>query len=158
MNMAALAYLTGTATQGSADAFVEAEIATALQGLSNVAFRVRELLFELPNVGNATGGPNIEAAISRRSKAAMPNITDRDVIAKIFHQANFTTSGAMNMERVRRLTFTEDDELLIVEDPVYLDVDSNATSAANTVRVRIGYERASISAVDRLTLLTQSLE
>lgn len=155
----ALAYLTGSVTQGSADAFAVSEIATALTGAGNIAFRVRELLFELPNAALiAAATDQIEVALCRRTKAAMPNVTDRDVIAKISLGRQFTTSGDSVVEGVRRLTFSEDDELLIVEDPLYLVVDSAATALASTVYCRIGYERASISAVDRLTLLTQSLE
>lgn len=154
----ALAYLTGSVTQGSADAFAQAEIATALTGLSNVAFRVRELLFERPPLALSGAADEIQVALSRRSKSAMPLITDRDVIAKINVILALTTSGAALQSVVDRLTFTEDDEVLVVEDPLYLDVDSNSTALANTVYCRIGYERTNISAVDRLTLLTQSLE
>lgn len=154
----ALAYLTGSVAQGSADAFAQAEIATALTGVGNFAYRVRELLFELPNAAViAAATDQIEVALSRRSKSAMPVITDRDVIAKIAFGRQFTTSGDSVTETVRRLTFSEDDELLIVEDPIYLLCDSAATALSSTFYCRIGYERVSISAVDRLTLLTQSL-
>jgi len=153
----ALAYLTGSVTQGSNDAFAQAEIATALQGISRTAFRIRELLFEFPGLGNANA-VNIELALTRRTKAAMPNVNDRDVIAKYRRQQVLLTSGLINYETAPRFTFTEDDELLIVEDPIYFSIDSNATGASNVAYVRIGYERTNISDVDRLTLLTQSLE
>jgi hypothetical protein len=152
----ALSYLTGSATQGSADAFVQAEISTALSGQTQRAFRVREVLFEHPLI--AGNGANIAISLSRRSKTAEPVITDRDVMAKVNVSVSLTTSGAFPLERVRRLTWAEDDELLIVEDPIYLVVDSASTGAANTVYCRIGYELVNISAVDRLTLLTQSLQ
>jgi hypothetical protein len=153
----ALSYLTASATQGSADAFVQAEMATALSGIGNVAYRVREVLFEFSSIINGVSS-DIAACIARRSKAAMPNVTDRDVLVKIWMQVKFTTSGAQNQHQVQRLTFTEDDELLVVEDPLYLVVDSASTALSNVVYARIGYERVSISALDRLSLLTQSLE
>lgn len=153
----ALSYLTGSVTQGSNDAFAEGEIATALAGAGNFALRIRELLFEVPNNSQASGA-NVQVVLSRRSKSAMPLITDRDVIAKFDRLYGITTSGAVIYEKVIRFTFTEDDEVLIVEDPLYLDFDTASTSASSTAYVRIGYERVSISAVDRLTLLTQSLE
>lgn len=152
----ALSYLTGTVTQGSADAFAVGEIATALSGISNVAYRLRELLLELPAF-TATGS-SIEVAITRRTKTAMPLISDRDVIAKVFRYAILTTSGAYQQERVVRIPYAEDDELLIVEDPLYLVVDSTSTTLTSTFTARLGYERVSISALDRLSLLTQSLE
>lgn len=152
----ALAYLVGAATQGSADAFVQAEVATALTGQNQRAFRVGEILFELSTA--LAFNADLQAVLSRRSKAAMPALTDRDVIAKWDLTTKLTTSGAVVTSRNVRFTFTEDDELLIVEDPVYLIVDSTGTGLANTVNCRIGYTSVSISAVDRLTLLTQSLE
>lgn len=152
----ALAYLTGTVTQGSADAFAEAQVATALQGLSNVAFRVREILFERSSVGAASS--TIALWLARRTKAAQPRVSDRDVLAMWNTTFQLTTSGAEERELVHRQVFSEDDELLIVEDPLYLGIDSGSTSQALTGYVRIGYERVSISALDRLTLLTASLE
>lgn len=153
----ALAYLTGTATQGSADAFVEAEVATALAGISNVAYRIREILFQLPAASNASGA-TFQLQLNRRSKTAIANVTDRDVIAYVMRQNVITTSGAHSDELIYRLTFTEDDELLVVEDPIYFACDSAATTLTSTFYCRIGYERTSISQVDRLTLLTASLE
>lgn len=152
----ALSYIVGTATQGGADAFVQAEIATALSGQSQRAMRVREILFELPSVGSANLA-TLEAAICRRTMASMPNVTDRNVIAKYFRNVVLTTSGTYLGERVARLTFSEDDEVLVVEDPLYFVLDSNATSAANTAYARIGYELVNISANDRLQLALQSL-
>lgn len=155
----ALAYLVGSATQGSADAFVEAQIATALTGIGNVAFRMRELLIELSSPNVLVGGnADLQVQLTRRTKAAIVNVNDRDLIAKIGLTGRFTTSGRWVAPDVFRQTFSEDDELLIVEDPLYLALDSTGTSAAQSAWVRIGYERVSISAVDRLTLLTQSLE
>jgi hypothetical protein len=154
----ALAYLTGTATQGSADAFVEAEIATALAGQNARAMRVREILFELPRLVplNATI-VEVSVAISRRAQTALPNVTDRNVIAKVSRQIVTLTSGVAMQELVHRVTFAEDDEVLLVEDPIYLDVDSTGTSASNVVRFRLGYELVNINANDRLQLALQSL-
>lgn len=158
----ALAYLTGSVTQGGADAFAQAEIATALTGVGNVAYRVRELLFEITNAQfiHVANSSTFEIALSRRSKTAMPLVTDRDVIAKFKSgAAQLTAVGEVTrQDGVIRYTFTEDDEVLVVEDPIYLVVDGTATTLTLTVAARIGYERASISAVDRLTLLTQSLD
>lgn len=154
----ALSYLTGSVTQGSADAFAEAEVATALSGQSGLAFRVRELLFEV-NPLTLTGAADVlELALCRRSKTAMPNVTDRDVIAKIAWGLSITTSGAALESGVFRLTYSEDDDLIVVEDPLYFDFDSASTALTGTAYVRIGYTVEKISAVDRLTLLTQSLE
>ncbi len=79
-----LSYLLASVTQGSADAFAEASVATALQGLNNVAFRVREIFFEAPpGAIRAINVLGFEASITRRTKTAMPTVNDRDVIAKV---------------------------------------------------------------------------
>jgi hypothetical protein len=153
----ALSYIQGSVTQGGADAFAVASLATALSGISNIAYRVRELLFEIPRMTIVAAG-NVEVALCRRTKAAMPNITDLDVIAKVKMGTELVGAAAgVAQEYVKRYAFSEDDELLIVEDPLYLAVDSNASTLTQTVYCRIGYERVNISAVDRLTLLTASL-
>lgn len=152
----ALSYLTASVTQGSADAFAEAEMATALSGISNVAFRVRELIFEFSTVGSVSS--QMAIWLSRRTKTAQPKITDRDILALVHNSYQFTTSGAAVRSFVHRYTYDEDDELLIVEDPLYLGIDSASTAQTLTGYCRVGYERVSISALDRLTLLTQSLE
>ena len=153
----ALSYLTGSVTQGAADAFAVAEIPTALSGITNVAYRVREILFQQPILA-AINNVVLEACVTRRTKAAFPLVTDRDVLAMVQQRFSFTTSGAWFQDRVLRFAYQESDELLVVEDPLYLVIDSNATGAANQFNVRIGYERVSISALDRLSLLTQSLD
>jgi len=152
----ALAYVVGTATQGSADAFVQAEIATALSGQTSRAMRIREILFEYTAQHFANNSVR-EVCISRRSMSAMPNITDRNVIAKWTTCAVLTTSGAAVTQLVNRLQFSEDDELLVVEDPLYLVLDSATTSLTNVVYCRIGYELVNINANDRLQLALQSL-
>lgn len=152
----ALAYITGTATQGSADAFVQAEIATALSGQTQRAFRVREILFEFTAQHFANNSIR-EVCISRRSQTAMPNVTDRNVVAKNTTVAVITTSGAQVAPLVHRFTFTEDDDLLVVEDPLYLVLDSASTTLTNTVYCRVGYEVTNINANERLALALSSL-
>ena len=151
----ALAYIVGTVTEGSADAFTQAEIATALSGQTARAFRIREILFETPII--TPDASNFELVLSRRSQSSMPNITDRNVIAKLKVAKSMTTSGAVVQQIVQRLQFDEDDNLLIVEDPIYFCIDSATTSAALVGYVRIGYELVNINANDRLQLALQSL-
>lgn len=154
----ALSYIAGSALQGGADAFTTGVIATALSGISNVAYRVRELLFEIPRLNMLSATiVNFDLALCRRLPAAMPLITDSDVMAKVRIGNEMLTSGAISTQNVIRLHFSEDDELLIVEDPVYLAFDSTGSGLTQTAYCRVGYERVSISALDRLTLLTASL-
>ena len=151
-------FLRGTVTQGGADAFAQAEIVTALSGQTRRAYRVRELLFELPLFGTIASAANVELCCTRRSKAAMPNITDVDVLWKMKFGASVLTSGAFLWPSTQRFAFGEDDEIIIVEDPIYFQIDSNATTLTQTAYVRIGYEEVTLSEADRLAILVQSLE
>lgn len=151
-----LSYLTFSATQGGADAFVQTSTSTGLDQNTGLAFLIREIIVEVPRTGSVAAG-NIETAFSRRTKAAMPNITDRDVILKRKLGMEITTSGAIVSENIARYTFAEDDELLIVEPDIFFCVDSNATGLTQTILARIGYTVQKINQVDRLSLLTQSL-
>ncbi|MND07381.1 hypothetical protein D3C83_293060 [compost metagenome] len=48
-------------------------------------------------------------------------------------------------------------DLRVVEDPLYLQIDSSATSASNVGAVRILYEEVTIREIDRLSLLAETL-
>lgn len=150
----ALGLLTGSVTQGSADAFAVASISTGLSGQTKLSFAINSILLELSDVQEKDSG-QYEVAICRRTKAAMPNITDPDVIYKFKIFTDFTTSGAIAIDGIK--TFEPQGDLLIVEDTIYLCIDSNATTATNTAYMAINYATKTISEVDRLTLLTQSL-
>lgn len=151
-----MARLIGSVTQGSMDAFAIANIQTALTGQTRQAYQVKEIITELPRLG-AAAGSNIELCVSRRTKAAMPLISDPDVMYKIGTGVELATSGAIPYERIVRYQPPEDLPLLIVEDPLYFLIDTNATSLAQTAILVIEYDLVTISDVDRLTLLTQSL-
>lgn len=155
--MAALRHIFGSVTQGGADAFAQDTIATALEGSTGIAYRIRELEFEVPRWQNILNASDVTLCLTRRTKSAMPLITDVDVIKKVQRQVSFNTSGAVATDGVFRFVYTEDENLLVVEDPLYLQIDSSATTLTQTGYCRIGYEQVKISDIDRLTLLTQSL-
>lgn len=152
----ALSYLTFSTTQGGADAYAVSSTQTGLDSNSGLAFLIREIVIEIPRVSLPIAG-NVEVALCRRTKAAMPNVTDRDVILKRKVGSELVTSGGIALELVQRYPYAEDDELLVVETELFFCVDSNATTLTQTILGRVGYTVERISAVDRLTLLTQSL-
>lgn len=151
-------------TQGGADAFVEAQLPTALDGIVDRAYRVNEISFEVltPPTGypfGAAAAMDLEIAITRRTKAAMPNIEDVDLIKKFHFAAQVLTAvGATPIFEAAPVWQPRGgQDILIVEDPLFVQVDSTATGNAFAVRVMIDYEVVAISQLDRLTLLTLSL-
>lgn len=155
--------LFASVTQGAADAFAQATMATALQGFTNRAYRINQAEFELitpinafPNIA-AAALQDLEIGFGRRTKAAMPDIDDEDLIYKWAWRAGAPTSAGLQYPFPAINVWQPTADVLIVEDPIYWWVDSTATALTWSVKCRIDYELVEISEVDRLTLLTQSL-
>jgi hypothetical protein len=146
--------LQGTVVQGGADAFVQSSIVTALAGQSRQAYRVLGLHVEIDRFFMAAGA-NIEVAFTRRTKAAMPLISDVDVVHKFKWGMEFTTSGGFNQYAIG--DWIPAGDVIIVEDPLYVQLDSNATTGTHTVAWQLEYEIITLSEVDRLNLLARSL-
>lgn len=157
-----MARITATATQGAADAFVQANIATALAGISGQAFKVNEITFDiLPAATNhfpaaVAALQVLEMCVSRRSKTAMPTLADADVIVKRRWGGLGAATGFNRFDMIS--SWAPTGLVRIVEDPLYLILDSAGTTVAWTVVVSIDYEVVRISDIDRLTLLTASLD
>lgn len=155
----ALSYLYCTVTQGAADAFVQASIATPFASADADVGLIRELLIEWPTTVTNAAAVSWELCLTRKTQAAMPNISDKSVILKKKKLANMSTSGIyQDPKAVEREVFEERDNLLIVEGTLYAQLDTNATGAANVVQLRIGYEFVKIKDVDRLQLIANSLQ
>jgi hypothetical protein len=151
-----LAYLRGTITQGGADAFVQASITTGLSGETRKAYRVRHLLIELPFGTLPEVDSNLEVAFTRKSVSSMASIADKHTIWRFKRQLIITTSGQVLWDVLVERVFA-DDEFLIVEDPLYMCLDSNGTSASNAATFALGYEEVAIADDARLELLVNSL-
>jgi hypothetical protein len=142
-------------TQGGADAFAIAAIVTGLNGQVQRGYSIDQILFNMP-IPLAAANSEVEICLSRRIKTAMPLVTDVDVIWKRKIGKNFATSGAWGFMVTDSFVPTPD-SMIVVEDPLYLVVDSALTAVANTFTLAFDYHVVTISEVDRLTLLTQSL-
>lgn len=149
-----LKWMFATATQGSADAFAETEFATGLSAATRTAFRIRRIEFYLPALAEADS--NIQLVLRRNSAAAIA-IAGSAVIASIWRQSQITTSGAVIQEisgPTLTYTYAKDEEFLVVEESLFLDIDSAGTSASNAGSVRIGYETRQITENERLQIMT----
>jgi hypothetical protein len=155
--------LTATVTQGGADAFAQAEMATALTGIKGTAYQVLELSLEfiLPALSNfpvqAAAAQRLDVCITRRTKSAMPNISDVDVIHKFSWSAIYQTAAGWSPIFNPVSLWVPQGEVLVVEDPLYLQIDSTATTGTWSAVVNLEYEVKKISDIDRLSLLTLSL-
>lgn len=158
-----MARLTATVTQGGADAFAQAEMATALTGIKGTAYLINAIRYELilPAVPvfplNVAALQDISLALTRRTKAAMPNISDVDVIHKWKYTGTWTTLVGSVAAFKAADVFEPKGEILVVEDPLFLQIDSTGSGAIWSAVVDVDYEVKKISDIDRLSLLTLSL-
>lgn len=155
----ALSFLPFTLTQGGADAFVQASISTALTGQTKVAYRMASLEVELP-LYIATAVNDMQFSITRKSFAAFPTsmILEKSMIH--YYRRNVHVATAVGFEindRVMTWRWSDDDAPIIVEDPLYAQLDSASTGLTSVLYGRIGYWLDTISEVDKLTLVANSL-
>lgn len=156
----ALAYISGTLTQGSADAFVQLTIATALSGQTKTCYRLASLEFELGQVRSAASGADYQFVLTRKSYSALPTspMLEKSMIYYTrLSTTQLTAVGFGYNDRTYTRTWSDDDAPIIVEDPIYAQLDSASTSVANVLYFRLGYWLDSISEVDRLQLVANSL-
>jgi hypothetical protein len=147
----ALKWLAAQAVQGSADAFAEAEFQTGLSNVTKTAYRIRRIEWILPAMPGVDCA--LDAVIRRNSAAAMAiGGLSNVLIAAKRRQVELVTSGMVMQELVIAEDYRKDMELLIVEESLFLDIDSTSTSAANTVSIRIGYETRTITENERLSI------
>lgn len=144
-------------TEGSADAFVQGSVLTGLSGRQ--AYNVRAFYLEFPTpqtlAGNLSADSSIEVTITRRSKTAIPNLTDSDVLHKWSFINSLTTSGEVFFEATR--LYMPDLEVPVVEETLYAQLDSSAIGVALVAIVRMDVEIDTMSDIDRLNLITRSL-
>lgn len=145
-----MAKLVGSVTQGSADAYAESAIVTQLSTLSTTAWVINHIMLErtsaLPGADT-----DISVCISRGTKAALPTVDDRDVIFKIRKQVELVTSGMVEQNLVDH--YFPQQEILIVEENIYLQIDSTGTSQTNVCRMSIDVSPKRVTEAQRLAIL-----
>ena len=112
---------------------------------------------EFLNALSIVDASEVEIAITRRSKAAMPNISDSDVLFKFRWQAKLATSGAVMRDKVLTVAVPPELEVPIVEETIYAQVDGTATGVIGNVVVRLECALDSMSDINRLNLIARSL-
>jgi len=146
----ALKWLIATATQGSADAFVENEFQTGLSNVTRTAFRIRRIEWGLPLLIGADCSFLVQ--LGRNSQAAITTTLGNPVINTVFRSMELTTSGMVVQDNSPWIAYARDEELLIVEESLFLRLDSTGTSASNSCACRIGYEQRTITENERLSI------
>jgi len=149
-----LKFLSGSVTQGSADAFATAEIATGLAN-ANLGYRVRGIQLSFPSPVEVDSDVVIQLA--RRTPTAALSFSDRTLLWSYSRFLRLTTSGLLVYDNPIIWNIPKDMELIIVEDPIHILVDSSSTAAANAASARIYYEEVKLTALEKVTALAESL-
>ena len=144
-------FLSATAIQGAADAFVETAITTDIVPANGFAFRLSRMVFDLSGGTSAVNNSILEFALSRDTKAAVPKYDDPDTLFYWARQTSFSTSGYVVNQNGFVLDFVEG--IYVVDPTIYLQLDSNLTAVAQTMHARIYYEEVKLSEVEILRLL-----
>ncbi len=155
----ALSYFTATLTQGGADAFIQAAIATALSGQTKVAYRLASLEVEWPRFPQVDQA-NHQLSLTRKSFAAMSAsmlLEKSTIFARTRQVVLATAVGTYAYDRTERFTWSDEDAPIIVEDPIYAQFDSAATALVNVCYIRLGYWQDTITELDKLSLVANSL-
>lgn len=148
----ALKWLAASVTQGSNDAFAQSEFNTGLSNVTRSAFRIRRIEWFMPQIIGADS--NVDLVLRRNSASAVTfySTEANPVIGAKRFVCELTTSGMSVVSQVQVDTYDRDLDLLIVEEQLYLNIDTNGTSTTNTGVIRIGYEVRTITENERLSI------
>ena len=150
--------LLATATQGSADAFVQASVVTGLQAIGDIGYKIRRVQFGLPAPVEVDSA--VYVSVTQKSQTATPGINDRSLIAAIYRHVKLTTSGLIVYETAgpsNIFRWDDDEDMIIATDPLYFQLDSDTTSAANAATLRIDYQEIRLTETQRLAIMNNAL-
>lgn len=147
--------ITASVTQGGADAFAEAEFSTGLSNVTGQCFRIRRLEWLMPALASADSDASMTLSTKSQSSILFGS---NACLAGISRKVELTTSGSPVYELFPNgVNYERDMDLLIVEESLFLEIDSTSTGAANQGAVVIWYEQRSISQVERLGIQASRL-
>lgn len=150
--MAGTVTLLASVTQGAADAFAQATINTGLSAILNTGYTIKQIEYELPNTGTVATSWSQELALSRASKASMATLADDDLLfRKKFSTFVSTAAGFVIWENVG--IYVPQGEIILIEEQIYLQFDSNASTLSGTAIMKITCEPIKVTDAQRIAIL-----
>lgn len=155
--------MTSVVTSGAADAFAQTAMQTLLAAGSGQGYKILGVGFEIvvPVSGIFPAGivalQDIQICLSRRTQSVMPRMTDESIIKKWWYAANnFTLAGATPIWQNCQY-WTPETEIIIVEDNLYAQIDTNGTGNAYSSDIWIDYDIVKVTDAQRVNILLQYL-
>lgn len=143
--------LISTLLQGGNDAFVQTSLNTGLSASGTSGWKITQIQIEYITPLNIPVNSQIELALSRASQVAMPLLSEDDVLYKDILNFRIAASGGFIFDKIQEYRPTE--EIVLIEETVFLQLDSVATANANTAIVRVTVEEVKVSTAERIAIL-----
>lgn len=136
-------YFNFSCVQAGVSAFVQATIATGLTPDLGVIAVIDSVVFETSGgltISAAGTAPDLDLTVTRVSKAAIPLMSDADVLAKYRLKAQaLTTTGLAVITQEEPTAAVIMGKQIIVGPNVYVQLDTTGFSAVMTATGRINY-------------------
>lgn len=128
-------------TQGSSDAFIEGNIKTNVNKSEGRAFVIKGVLCYWPAFAANIPDESMHFQLTAKSVAAQLDPDDKDLIRHVGKRLELLTTGVAITDYPEEHWFDE----IVFGETLYINFDSTATGAANTVWMTIMYEEAMIT-------------
>lgn len=153
-------FLSITATQGAANAFVEASVSTELLPENGFAYKITQMEV-VQRVGASrvltdTADSNLVWSLCRDTKTAVANYSDNDCLMCGGTLYNYSGAAFAFLNNQREVIVPSVVGLYVVEPTLYFQLDSTGITAAQTMDVRLYYEEVKLSEVEILRLLNNA--
>jgi hypothetical protein len=148
--------LRGQVTQAAPNGFVQANLLTGLSTSGNDALIIKQITLEFPTfVNGAVGIFEVESALCRASKVAMPTISDDDVLYK--RKLSYYLAAAQSFEQQGVAIFVPEYEIVVIEDVIYFDFKTLNCAAAGTAFINVIAQPATVTESEKVGILLTRL-
>jgi hypothetical protein len=143
-----------TLTQAVVNTYYQVAIPTGLSTASNDAFLVIGAQLEMTT--NPSTGSRREAAFVRASRAAMPSLTDDDVLLKHSHVLTLLTSGMADVDTAPQFSLPPQ-AIVVVEANVYFCMKTLGEPVLQTYNGLLWVERVELTDKEKTAILSSRL-
>jgi len=102
------------------------------------------------------GASSRQAALTRASKAAMPAITDDDVMVKMVTRQIFVTSGGIGQDSAPAFVMPPQ-SIVVVESNIYFQFQTTSQTSVMSANVNAWFERVVLTEAEKSAILAQRL-
>lgn len=150
-------YLNFTATQGGVSAFVQTSISTGLTPDLGIIAVIDSIIFEVTTaIGIAVVGtsPDFEVTVTRATKAAIPDLSDADLLAKYkYKMGNLAATGLPLAVMEGPVALVIPGKQIIVGPTVFVQLDTTGFTVVQTIVGRVNYHTEKMSKQSILEIL-----